>query len=87
MLLLGGTSFDNVVYRLNLRLLAVKLVNSLTTVTSLLTENALDIPSYRKNLPGRSQFAKITKVPAIPAVEATVGCPAFVSFDDKLEVH
>ena len=88
-MLLLERRLDNVVYRLGLattRRQARQFVNH----GHILVDGNVDIPSYRVSV-GQviSVREKSLKVPAIlEAVEATLGRPAFVSFDaEKLEVH
>ncbi len=82
-----GTSFDNVVYRLDLVTTVARQFVQLLIKHPLLTENVLIIPSYRvtevSDLSSRKSGAK---VPAILEAAEEVGRPAFVIFDaDKLE--
>ena len=79
---------DNVVYRLGLATTRRQARQFVNHGHILVDGKRVDIPSYRVT-PGQviSVREKSAKVPAIlEAVEATVGRPAFVSFDaDKLE--
>ena len=79
---------DNVVYRLGLATTRRQARQFVSHGHILVDGKRVDIPSYRVT-PGQliSVREKSVKVPAIlEAVEATVGRPAFVSFDaDKLE--
>ena len=87
-MLLLERRLDNVVYRLGLATTRRQARQFVNHGHILVDGKRVDIPSYRVT-PGQviSVREKSAKVPAIlEAVEATVGRPAFVSFDaDKLE--
>ena len=87
-MLLLERRLDNVVYRLGLATTRRQARQFVNHGHILVDGKRVDIPSYRVT-PGQviSVREKSLKVPAIlEAVEATLGRPAFVSFDaDKLE--
>ena len=89
-MLLLERRLDNVVYRLGLATTRRQARQFVNHGHILVDGKRVDIPSYRVT-PGQviSVREKSLKVPAIlEAVEATLGRPAFVSFDaEKLKVH